>query len=278
MTWHASADLLAAYQRGDTGSTENASLEAHLLACAECRNVVAAHAHASSAGDTIVDLDAVWSDITDTLDAPRVPFVERALHGMGVPGHSARLLAATPALRLSWIVAVTMATLVAVALSASDEGGTFAQLVIAPLLPPLAVALAYGPGIDPTHELGVATPMHGFRLILLRTIACTSVTIAAGLVSAIVLPWSWTAFAWLVPALAFAALTLAVRAYVPTALHAAAAIDATWLIALFIAQDSRHAGIEGVGPTTQATLAVVGIAAAAVVAARHNRIGQEVTS
>ena len=54
-------------------------------------------------------LDAAWAEIVDRLDAPQLGPVERLLRRAGLPEHLARLLAATPSLTVSWLVAVALA-------------------------------------------------------------------------------------------------------------------------------------------------------------------------
>jgi hypothetical protein len=94
---------------------------------------------------------------------------ERLLVRLGVADHTARLLAATPALRGSWLlaVAVTLAFAVLAAWARPGPDAILAFLCVAPLLPLAGIAVAYGPGIDPTYEIGLAAPLRSFRLLLL---------------------------------------------------------------------------------------------------------------
>jgi hypothetical protein len=263
MTWHAEPDTLAAYHRGDAPEAVVASIEAHLLACADCRS-----AYAHEAQDQADWLEAIWSDVVDTLDAPRASWAERLMHRVGVAPHTARVLAATPMLRLSWALSILIAAVAALTLASSDQAGLFLQLLAAPLLPPLGVAVAYGAGIDPAYELGAATPLHGLRLVVLRTVAVTSVTLGAGLATSAFLPWSWTAFAWLLPALGLGLLTLALCTFTPSARKVAAVVDVAWAIGIVIAQEPRQPGIEGVGLTTQLAFAAMAVLAAGVIRMR----------
>jgi hypothetical protein len=107
--------------------------------------------------------------------APRRRGLERALERLGVPEPLARLMTSTPALRHSWLAAVAVAVFFA-ANAANDTAGNSPGrlaifLTIAPLIPLLGVALAFGPGVDPTYETVVAAPLSGFRLLLVRTLA-----------------------------------------------------------------------------------------------------------
>ena len=55
MTWHVDAMTAAQYSVGATDAADAASVEAHLMACDECRTVINAYA------DDAV-LAAVWAD------------------------------------------------------------------------------------------------------------------------------------------------------------------------------------------------------------------------
>jgi hypothetical protein len=48
----------------------------------------------------------------------------------------------------------------------SGPDASLAFLTVAPLLPLAGIAMAYGPGIDPTYEIGLAAPMRSLRLLL----------------------------------------------------------------------------------------------------------------
>ena len=86
--------------------------------------------------------------------------LESLLVRIGVADHTARLLAATPVLRRSWLAAVALVLLMAVV--ATDAGRAASPtlfLALAPLLPLAGVALSYGPVLDPTYEMAVVSPL-----------------------------------------------------------------------------------------------------------------------
>ena len=153
-TWHADTTLLSRYASGGLDEAGAYSLEAHLLACDRCR------AGVGNVSDH-EQLDRMWAEVTEAVDAPRPGVVERGLVRLGVRDHVARVLAATPSLRLSWLGAEALALGFAVvaANAAVTEGGrefgVFLFLVVAALLPVGGVAAAYGPGLDPTYEVGL---------------------------------------------------------------------------------------------------------------------------
>ena len=173
MSMHLEHDWLVRYARGELDQARSFSVEAHLPACGDCRAAVA----------SLVDtprLTRTWDAIEDAIDTPPQTLVERVLVRAGVGESTARLLAVTPALRLSWLVAITAVMAIAV-VSAHARGpqGVMAFLIVAPLLPLAGVAAAYGPLVDPAYELSLAAPLGSFRLLVLRAVAVVAVHDAA---------------------------------------------------------------------------------------------------
>jgi hypothetical protein len=205
MTWHIPDQELRAYAGRALSPPLLWSAEAHLVACAGCRDRLA----------TLVDpgrIAAGWSRLDAELDAPRPGPIESALLRLGIADHTARLLAATPVLRLSWLsaIAVTLALGVLAGRLAEAAATPALFLAIGPLLPLLGVAISFGPGADPTHELSVVSPMHTLRLLLLRSAAVLSVTTAMSGVASLALPeYGVVALAWFLPALAVTVVSLA---------------------------------------------------------------------
>jgi len=201
--WHADRELLDAYARDAIEEARAYSLEAHLIACDRCRRDLAGSVDRDA-------LDRLWGSITVAIDAPRSGFVERALVRLGLPDHVARLVAATPSLRLSWLGAIVVALGFAVVAAHAGERGLLAFLVVSPLVPLAGVAAAYGPGLDPTYEIGLAAPMRSFRLLLIRTVAVVGTSVVLAGIASLALPdVGWMAVAWLLPALGLTALSLA---------------------------------------------------------------------
>jgi hypothetical protein len=123
-------------------------------------------------------------------------------------------------------------------------------LTIAPLVPVMGVALAYGPHADRVHEVTVAAPLSGMRLILLRSI---TVVVAAAVVSLLTVLGSpthgWLRLAWLLPALATtsAALALATRVGVRAAAIGVSVGWLTMVIAIAQIRDDAVAPFRVVG-------------------------------
>lgn len=211
--WHADPAALARYAAEDLDDVRASSLEAHLLTCELCRDALAPLVPA-------LPLDSMWRGIETALDAPRPGVVEQVLLRLGVHDHVARLLAATPSLRLSWFLAEGFA-LGSAAFAANGAAGThgagvslFLFLVLAALAPVAGVAAAFGPGVDPAYEIGIASPMRSDRLLFIRASAVLCASILIGAVAALALPgMDWTVALWLVPALGLTLATLALATW-----------------------------------------------------------------
>ena len=205
MSWHVPEEDLRAYARGELAAPVLWSADAHLGACAACRGVLAEVSDPAA-------LDAGWERLDAELDAPRAGVLESLLVRAGVAGHTARLLAAAPVLRRSWLGAVVVVLLLSVGAGHVPHSGEFPTLflALAPLLPLAGVALSYGPALDPTYEMAVVAPMHGFRLLMIRTVAVLGVVLGLNGLATLALPeYGLRALAWLLPALALTATGLA---------------------------------------------------------------------
>jgi hypothetical protein len=222
MTWHVEPKLIEAYASGLADDPRAFSIEAHLMSCATCRASLASHVDRTR-------LYGLWARINDIVRRPTLGPIERFLIAVGINDHIARLLGATRSLSLSWFLAITMALTFAVAASHSGERGFIVFLVVAPLLPLAGVAAAYGPGVDPTYEIGLASPMRSFNLLLIRAFAVLVTTMLLGAVAAFALPeLNWTAIAWLLPSLGLVAAALALATFI-SPLPAAVIVAIAWI-------------------------------------------------
>ncbi|MET9686009.1 zf-HC2 domain-containing protein [Streptomyces coeruleorubidus] len=253
MSWHVPEEDLRAYARGELAAPALWSADAHLGACAVCRGVLA------EVSDPVA-LDAGWERLDAELDAPRAGVLESLLVRVGVAGHTARLLAAAPVLRRSWLGAVVVVLLLSVGAGHVAHGGEFPTLflALAPLLPLAGVALSYGPALDPTYEMAVVAPMHGFRLLMIRTVAVLGVVLGLNGLATLALPeYGLRALAWLLPALALTATGLALTPRLGPVLAPSLAGGA-W-VGLLVLAEALRAGPEV--PLAPFTVAGQGVAA-----------------
>lgn len=261
--WHADDGLLAGYVAGDTDQALAASVEAHLLACSRCRAAVATFVEAER-------LEAGWEALIATVDAPARGPVESLLVRLGVADHTARLLAATPSLRLSWLAAVTAALVFSVLTAHVGANSPLLFLVVAPLLPLAGVAAAYGPGVDPTYEIGLASPLRSGRLLLLRAAAVLTVSALLATAAGLALPGAaWAAAAWLLPSLGLTLGSLALATAVDP-IRAAVAVAVGWVGLVTVATETAADALVVFGSAGQLVAALVaGLAAVALTRRRE---------
>ncbi|MDX3643248.1 zf-HC2 domain-containing protein [Streptomyces sp. MB09-02B] len=204
MSWHADDGDLREYAYGTLTAPRLWSVETHLAACADCRAALSAHVPPD-------EISAGWARLDAALDAPRPGPVESLLIRLGAADHTARLLAATPVLRRSWLGAVVLTLLLAVGVGVAAS--PLMLLATAPLLPLAGVAVSFGPGLDPTYETAVVAPMHTFRLLMVRTVAVLATTTALSALASLALPsFGLAALGWLLPALALTSTGVALTA------------------------------------------------------------------
>lgn len=208
-SWHADEALLSAYVAGELDALDGASVEQHLARCDGCRTEIRSHV----AGPA---LDRAWSGIRDRVESPAQPLLVRAVRRCGLSEPTSVLLAATASLRTAWlssaVVALGFAGL-AVALSDGELLAPF--LLVAPMVPVLGVAAAYGPQQDPLEALVVTAPYGRTRLILARTLAVLLSVLPLTVLLGLALPGPpWLATAWLGPALCLVPVLMAISSFV----------------------------------------------------------------
>ena len=215
-TWHADRDLLTAYVAGALDPVNGASVEQHLERCAGCRESIR----------PLVDtpmLDQTWSSILEAVESPELPFASRLARRLGVTEPTAILLGATASLRTAWISSAFVALAFAVLAVYWAGGGALAPfLLVAPLVPVLGVAAAYGPHEDPLESLIVTAPYGRTRLILLRTLGVLVSVLPVAIGAGLFVPGPvWLAVAWLGPALALVPVMMALSSFVGPRIGAA---------------------------------------------------------
>lgn len=262
MSWHVDVETLARYQKGSIDRVAAASVEGHITSCPDCRSSIARDSDW---------LERSWLGIADAVEPSPPSLAERALVRIGVPAHWARLVAASPALRLSFLLAVALVLGFAVGASRSNpEGNTYRIfLIVAPLLPVIGVGFAYGRMVDPAFELTMASPVDSLRLLLLRATTVLSLSIVLGVIAwpFVPVPGVLGASAWLLPALALTLLTLALASRFEMWMSATMAAFA-WGAALFIASARE---VDVFAPRSQFVyLILAGVAGLAIAMRRHS--------
>lgn len=222
-TWHAPPDALARFARSPEAIDDvtASSIEEHLIHCASCRAGVA------GAADTL-ELGRSWNEVADAVDRPRITVIERLLVRLGMPDDMARIVGATPGLRLAWLATTVLLAAAAIA-TARDTGSDTAFLVLAPLVPLGSVALAFLPTEEPGGEVAPATPLFGVSLMLRRSLAILAPTFAILAIAGLAQP-DFTAGGglWVLPGLALALGSLALATYV-RATSATVALAVGWV-------------------------------------------------
>lgn len=209
---HVDAAELAAWVDGRADGIVAMSVEEHVARCGACQGSVAQLAYPGGelAVDVApVDLDAVWSAVRDEVELPRPSWLERALLRAGLPPGDAVLAGAAPALRGSWLCALTLAVLFALGgATSARSGGLLLFLTLAPLAPVLGVAVAFGPEGGSGLEQESAAPYPLVRLVLLRSAAVLLAALPVVILGQQLFPerLDWR---WLLPAAGFTALVLA---------------------------------------------------------------------
>jgi hypothetical protein len=230
------------------GAVPPPEARAHLAACRRCQQALAALAP--------LDVDYVWQGVAAELDAPRPGLVERALAALGLPPGLARFAAATPSLRLGWLLAnLLVLLLVALPLAVASAGDwPSGVLVVAPLVAAAAVAFAYGPVVDPAHEVVAATPTSPLGALMVRLAAVlVANSVLAGAID-LAVPGGGPPGGWLLPMTAAALLAVAVASRWTPVVGAAAGMGA-WLLVLGAWTLSDQPAARLTGPGAQAAYA-----------------------
>ncbi len=122
------------------------------------------------------------------------------------------------------------------------------------------MALAYGPALDPAYEMAVVSPTHGFRLLMIRTVAVLSVALGVGGLASLAMPgYGLRALAWLLPGLALTATGLALTPRLGPVV-APSVVAGAWGAVLLAADAARQSG-DGLAPFTAAGQGVSGAVA-----------------
>jgi hypothetical protein len=222
--WHASDEDLTSYRAGSATPAVAASLDTHLLRCAECRRTLARVPAEGAAADS----RRRWQLIDDRIDARSSRLSRGSVLRLGV---SSRPLAAALMVAIVLLIAVPL-----VVASASGRSVEATLLAGAPLAPMVAVALCYRRETDPAGELALAAPLAGIRLVSRRALLVAAASVPVGVLGALLvgIPLSG-AVAWLLPGLALSALVLLAGTTRLDPTLVTAGLGSTWALGVSLA-------------------------------------------
>lgn len=207
--WHPYPEQLADYLGGRSQMLGAASMEAHLLRCAQCR--------AELARLTAPQPDRTWQRICDAVVTPELPRLVRVLRRLGVSDPDAVVLAVAQSMSTAWLVSVllVLAFIAAAALVTGGGASTTTFLVLAPLVPVGGVSVAFGMVGQRLADVVDVTPYPVARLVLLRSGLVLLTSVVPAVLLGLALPGPrWVAATWLLPALAFTVAVLAAATWV----------------------------------------------------------------
>ncbi len=233
-TWHVDDDALRGWVEGTAGQLVSASVEQHLGTCERCRDAVTA----------MVGTDELntWQGVLAAVEAPAQAPVERLLTRLGLSGADAKVIASARAMHAPWVVGLTVViAFVTVSAAFAEVGGLLLFLLVAPLVPVIGVAAAYGPGADPTYEVVLVAPYATARIVLLRAAAVLLTSVPLVVLAGLPLPGeAWVAVAWLLPAAGFIAVVLTASIWVEP-MYAATPVAVGWVGTVLVAQRNGDA-------------------------------------
>jgi hypothetical protein len=262
MTWHVDTHVWEAYAGGRLEPATEASVDAHVVSCPSCRTA------ASSYVEPAV-LESVWPSVSVRIARPVLPAWLRPLRRVGVPDDDLVLLSAA-SLLAPWAIAVASALSCAMVTGLLTRYQDIAFLLLAPLIPVLAVVATYD-STDPLREVSTVTAYSKLRLALLRTVAALAVAVPVTMAVGLLIPGlEPLAFQWLLPALGLTltALVLLTRF---TAWIAGGAVAGAWTVAV-VALGRLHEVDVLTAPAVQAGFAAVAAVLAAVVLIRTSTL------
>ena len=267
-TWHLDEPIAERYVAGQAGHVLAASIEQHLIGCPTCRSRLTPYVdHARG--------DEIWAGVLEQVQAPQPSALERLLRALGLAESTARLLAVTPTLRASWLTGVLFVLIMAQLAAQADPGGIALFMALAPVLPMISVAAAFGGEMDPSREMVGAAPYPILRLLFVRTAAVVAATMVPAAVLAVLLPAStWTSLGWLIPSLALTSVLMS--APQDLVLPGAGILSTAWMGLVGVGWLRLDDPFFAAAPVVQLTsLAILGTALLLLLV-RHDFIAEEI--
>lgn len=265
MTWHIVGEQMDAYLDGRVDAPTAASVEAHLVACADCRGLLAKRTPSPM-------LASSWEALEERIDAEPTGATSRLLHRIGLNDRHLRLLAPTLPLQMAWLGATALAMGTAALLvtltpvGASPHGaslGLLAYLTLAAIAPLAAVAASLSAASEPAPEVADAAPISPVHVMGLRASAVLAATVVIALAAGTLVPGPWIEAAlWLLPSLAMCAATTALSGRLGPA-RTASAVGGAWVcgVAVWVAATHDRLAPFRMGPQlAYLALAALGVA------------------
>jgi hypothetical protein len=261
--WHLDEELARRYAENRVPGVLTTSVEQHLVTCPACRALLRPAVPDERRA-------ALWAEVLERVEAPPVGRLERLLRRAGLDEPTARLVAITPLLRTAWLAGTVLVLALALLAAGTGAQAVALFLVLAPVLPVAGVALIFGPGADPAHEIVAGTPYSPLRLLAVRTLVVVSTTFLPAGVAAVFLPVQLgLALAWLLPALALTVGTLALSTRI--APHVAASGLAIAWVSTVMYGLARHDPYLAAAPAVQlACLVGLGLAGTVLLVRSHD--------
>ncbi len=261
--WHVDEPLWEAYEAGRLAVDLADSVEAHVMRCERCQETAAAAVPADA-------LAKVWAGIAREVALPVPSAPLRWMRRAGLGERDAVLLSASDGLYLPWTVAVAGALVCAFVSGMLTGYRDLAFLLLAPLVPVLAVVAAYD-ATDPLREVQAGTPYSRLRLALLRATAALVVALPLTTAVGTLVPGLQPlAFAWLLPGLGLTSATLALLTWLD-AWSAATGVAVGWATLMALV-GRQHAADALVAPAAQLACLALAVAMAVLLVVRSTTL------
>lgn len=223
-------------------------------------------------------LDDLWFDINNEIDRPQPARLERIAARLGVAEPARRLAGATPSLTRAWTAALAALAVLSLLLSSDAAQGTnrfTGYLLISPVLLIGAVALAYRRSAEPAHEIAIAAPVGGLRLLMWRVAAVAPVAAVVNVAVGLLLGGRWFSIAWVLPGIA---LTLAALALSTTysMVKSTAIIAGVWIVLMATVARVASDNVVAFRPPMQLFWLLAAVAAGAVLWRRQDQLEKAV--
>jgi hypothetical protein len=261
--WHVGRELWQRYVGHTLDYATESAVEAHVDRCAECR--LAARAYADPA-----PLDLAWSAIAAETARPQHPVLIRGLIRLGLPERDAVLIGGSSGLYRPWVVAVMGSVVCAILTGFLPHYQDRFYVLLAPLVPALAVAASYDV-TDRLRDLLSTTPHSKLRLALLRTSAALASAVPLTVAVGVLVPGlEDLAFASLLPGLCLTVTMLVLLTWWDAA-TTTGVVAAAWAAAIGLAGRDAPALVESAEMQVFFLVAALGAASTLVVRTATSR-------